>query len=101
MVGMRRERVRGPTRRLHRVGPDRSHLGVRVRSMGPAPTMGPDSLNDPLGTYASGLGIRLRLAGRATTDVQFDGAEGPLMALNRHAQGGQQPLGRIEVHDDA
>src|SRR6478752_7681362 len=34
----------------------------------------------------------------AAADVELDRAEGPFVALDRHAQGGQQPLGRVEVH---
>ena len=36
----------------------------------------------------------------APPDVQLDGAKGSFMPLNRHSQGRQEPLGRVEIHHD-
>ena len=43
--------------------------------------------------------LGLALVG-AAADVELDRAEGSLVPLDRHAQGRQQALGRVEVHDD-
>ena len=35
----------------------------------------------------------------AATDIEFDGAESGLVTLQCHGQGTEQPLGRVESHD--
>ncbi len=44
---------------------------------------------------------QLRLWRRDTAaDVELDRAEGLFVTLDRHADGRQEPLGRVSVHDD-
>ena len=41
-----------------------------------------------------------RCAACSPSDVQLDRAEHPFVPLDRHPQGGQEPLGRVEIHHD-
>ena len=62
-----------------------------------------NSLDDTLRSDASRLGVRglMGATGCAAADVEFDRAEGPFVPLDGHAQRGQEPLGRVEVHHDS
>ena len=45
--------------------------------------------------------LRLLEGTGTAANVELNGTEGPLMALNGHTEGREQPLGGIEVHDNA
>ena len=84
----------GP-RRLHRfLGSASTPFGSR-----PVENGRPSLFDDPLRTDPAGLGVSLGCPG-AHRRTSSSMAEGPFMALDGHAQGRQEPLGRVEVHDD-